>query len=124
VRGWFLARQIVVAEFGESVVGVASWGLSDVTDVPALELMSLYVHATQRGTGLAARLLYRAAGREPAHLWVFRDNPRAQAFYRKHGFRGDGSQKADPDTGLPETRYVRHHRVPSSGAFLRRQQGP
>jgi GNAT superfamily N-acetyltransferase len=76
--------------------------------------MTLYVHAAQRGTGLAARLLYRAVGAEPAHLWVFRDNPRAQAFYLKHSFHGDGGQKTDPDTGLPGTRYVRHHRVPSA----------
>ena len=108
------ARHVVVAELGESVVGVASWGLSDVTDVPALELMTLYVHAAQRGTGLAARLLYRAVGGEPAHLWVLRDNPRAQAFYLKHSFHGDGGQKTDPDAGLPGTRYVRHHRVPSA----------
>src|SRR5450759_1469686 len=33
------ARHVAVAELGESVVGVASWGLSDVTDVAALELM-------------------------------------------------------------------------------------
>ena len=28
------ARHVAVAELGEPVVGVASWGLSDVTDVP------------------------------------------------------------------------------------------
>ena len=29
------ARHVAVAELGEPVVGVASWGLSDVTDVPS-----------------------------------------------------------------------------------------
>jgi GNAT superfamily N-acetyltransferase len=63
--------------------------------------------AGQRGTGVAARLLEHAIGQQPAYLWVFSGNGRAQAFYRKHGFRPDGCQATDPDTGLREERYVR-----------------
>src|ERR1039457_6189599 len=39
--------------------------------------MTLYVHAAQRGTGLAAMLLYCAVGGEPAHLWGFSATTRA-----------------------------------------------
>ena len=31
------------------------------------------------------------AGRD-AHLWILRNNPRAEAFYRKHGFVDDGTE--------------------------------
>jgi hypothetical protein len=46
--------------------------------MPAVELMSLYIDADQRGTGLAGKLIHRAVGTSPAHLWVFEDNPRAK----------------------------------------------
>jgi ribosomal protein S18 acetylase RimI-like enzyme len=98
------AREAAVAFLDDEVVGVVSWGRPS----PAgLELMSLYVGAGQRGTGLAARLLERAVGREPAYLRVFSGNGRAQAFYRKHGYRPAGGQATDPDTGLREERYAR-----------------
>ena len=86
---------------------MVSWGLADVDDVPALELMSLYVDADQRGAGLAAKLIHRAVGTSPAHLWVFEDNPRAKGFYAHQGFRFDGHRKVDSDTGLWEQRFVR-----------------
>ena len=95
------------AGVGEQVVGVVSWGWPDPEARPALELMSLYVGAGQRGTGLAARLLEYAIGRESAYLWVFSGNQRAGAFYRKHGFRADGGRATDPDTGLAEERFAR-----------------
>jgi len=100
-------RRIVLAEIGATVVGVVNWGLADVDDVPALELMSLYVDADHRGTGLAGKLIHRAVGTSPAHLWVFEDNPRAKGFYAKQGFRFDGHGKVDSDTGLWEQRFVR-----------------
>jgi len=100
-------RRIALAEIGSDIVGVVSWGLADVDDAPALELMSLYVAADQRGTGLAVTLTHRAVAGSPAHLWVFDDNPRAKRFYGKRGFRFDGHRRLDPDTGLSEQRYVR-----------------
>jgi ribosomal protein S18 acetylase RimI-like enzyme len=33
-------------------------------------------------------MLEFAIGSKAAHLWVFENNPRAQAFYEKHGFLG------------------------------------
>ncbi|WP_169325206.1 GNAT family N-acetyltransferase [Cellulomonas fimi] len=101
------SRRVAVAEDDGVVVGVASWGRVITPDVPPLELMSIYVAAELRGTGLAAELLHAAVGTSPAHLWVFAENWRAQAFYAKHGFRHDGYRKLDRDTGLWERRFVR-----------------
>jgi hypothetical protein len=42
---------------------------------------------------------------EPAALWVADPNPRAQAFYRKHGFIADGT--AQVEDGVREIRMVR-----------------
>jgi ribosomal protein S18 acetylase RimI-like enzyme len=101
------ARRIALAESGNAVVGVVSWGEHVEPGVPALELMSLYVAAEHRGSGVATSLLDLAIGVAPAYLWVFEQNPRAQAFYAKHGFLFDGRRKVDGDTGLWERRFVR-----------------
>ena len=42
---------------------------------------------------------------ESAALWVADPNPRAQAFYRKHGFVPDGTMQVDD--GVREIRMVR-----------------
>jgi GNAT superfamily N-acetyltransferase len=101
------ARQIELAEIDTEIVGVVSWGLTDVDGAPPLELMSLYVAADQRGSGLASTMVHRAVGTSPAHLWVFEDNPRAHRFYVKEGFEFDGHRTVDLDTGLWEQRFVR-----------------
>jgi len=101
------ARTIALAESGTTLIGVVSWGQSASADAPALELKSLYVDAGHRGSGVAAALMDRAIGALPAHLWVFETNPRAQAFYAKHGFLFDGHRKVDIVTGLWERRFVR-----------------
>jgi len=100
-------RWLAVADDGE-VVGfsAAGPGRDDDVDVP-LELYAIYVRKAQYGTGLADRLLTKAVGDEPAYLWVFEANPRAQAFYARHGFRPDGARKAPPYFGEPEIRMVR-----------------
>jgi len=72
----------------------------------ALELMSLYVAAVQRATGLAGADP-SGGGRSPANLWVFKDNPRAKRFYAKQGSRFDGHRMVDSDTGLWKERFVR-----------------
>ena len=43
--------------------------------------------------------------RSPAALWVADPNPRAQAFYRKHGFVADGTARFED--GVREIRMVR-----------------
>jgi ribosomal protein S18 acetylase RimI-like enzyme len=100
------ARQIAIGWSSTEIAGVISWGPAAEGD-PALELKSLYVGAQYRGSGLAAMLTQTALGDRPAQLWVFEQNPRAQAFYRKLGFAPDGTSKVDPDTGVPEIRMVR-----------------
>jgi GNAT superfamily N-acetyltransferase len=90
----------------DAIAGVVSWGPTD-SGLPMLELKSLYVGQTHRGTGLAADLTVRAIGDSSAQLWVFEANPRAQKFYRKLGFSPDGTQKIDPDTSVWELRFTR-----------------
>ena len=47
------ARWVALAESGGLLVGVVSWGMTDVPGVPALELKSLYVDRDHHGTGVA-----------------------------------------------------------------------
>ena len=79
------------------------------TDLPDLELTALYVLASAQGTGVADALLDRALGEAPAFLWVLAENPRAQSFYRRHGFHDDGASAAmdGPWEGLQEQLMVR-----------------
>ncbi|MFC6012863.1 GNAT family N-acetyltransferase [Nocardia lasii] len=65
-----------------------------------IELEALYVRKAWHGTGLADALL-EASG-SPRTLWVFAEYPRAQAFYRRHGFADTGIRRTDPFTLLPE----------------------
>lgn len=98
------SRNVWLAEADGQVVGVAS---AAGADDPPVQLMSLYLRASHHGTGLADRLLKAVIGTGPASLWVFAANRRAQRFYARHGFLADGTEKADPDTGVPKIRLVR-----------------
>ena len=101
-------RQILLAEQEGRVVAVTSFGpRRDAFDGPALELMSIYLAAEARGTGLADRLVAETIGDSDAVVWVFEQNARAIAFYRRHGFEPDGATTFDTDTGLPEIRMSR-----------------
>jgi hypothetical protein len=54
------------------------------------------------------RLLDAVIGDRAAFLWVFRDNPRARAFYRRNGFVADGAEQVEDFFGGPvEIRMVR-----------------
>ncbi|MGV1007966.1 MAG: GNAT family N-acetyltransferase [Dermatophilaceae bacterium] len=101
--------RVQVADEGGVVVGVAVAGPAQGEQpARALQLFAIYVRPSHHGTGLGARLLDAVCGAEPAQLWVAKDNPRAHAFYRKHGFAPDGLEVADPDLdGLLEVRFVR-----------------
>lgn len=93
---------------GDEVVGfsAAGPGRDDDIDIP-LELYAIYVRVAHQGTGTADRLIGAAIGSAPACLWVFEANPRAQAFYARHGFVADGFRKIDPYFERPEIRMVR-----------------
>ena len=61
------------------------------------------------GTGASDMLMDAALGDDPASLWVLEDNPRARAFYRRHGFDPDGAVKTHTVDGaaIREVRLVR-----------------
>ena len=70
------------------------------------QLYVLYVDAADHGTGAGLALLEAVIDpAEPAALWVADPNPRAQAFYRKHGFAADGTARVED--GVREIRMVR-----------------
>jgi len=96
-----------VAEFSAGLIGFASVGPPRADDVNVdEELWALYVQASWWGKRLGHALLMAALAERPAYLWVLRGNDRAIAFYRKHGFAGDGVTRTD-DYGT-ELRMVRH----------------
>ena len=100
-------NRVAVAERDDVLVGIAMSGPpEDVTAAWMRQLYVLYVHVAYHGTG-AGRALLEAVidSAEPAALWVADPNPRAQAFYRKHGFVADGA--AQVDDGVREIRMVR-----------------
>ena len=106
-RQWERIRQsgaiVVVAVENTTVIGFAAATESELT--------GMYVREAFHGTGIADRLLDAAFGVRPASLWVFDANPRAQAFYRRHGFGLDGTRAIEPFSGVPEVR-MRRDRVP------------
>ncbi|SDR80960.1 Ribosomal protein S18 acetylase RimI [Friedmanniella luteola] len=59
------------------------------TDV-GWQLHHLYTRARTHGTGLGRRLLDAAVGDHATYLWILDGNPRADRFYRRHGFAPDG----------------------------------
>lgn len=81
----------------------------DRADLPATELSAIYVLQSAQGSGVAEILLDRALGDAPAFLRVLADNPRARAFYRRHGFHDDGPPRDmdGPWAGLQEQLMVR-----------------
>lgn len=92
-------RSVVVAEIDGSVVGFAAAGppQPDEVDPPRdLQLYLIYVAAAHHGGGAGQAMIDAVLGDRPAYLWVMKDNPRAQAFYRRNRFRSDGMEKGDP----------------------------
>ena len=79
-----------------------------VATVAPVELLRFYIDKPWQGRGLARELMQaverqaRARGARALWLGVWERNQRAQAFYRKHGFRKVGTQVfvvgTDPQT--------------------------
>ncbi|MGP5727095.1 GNAT family N-acetyltransferase [Arthrobacter rhombi] len=93
-----------------SVVGFAESGPGRDKQTPCtVELYRIYTLARTHGSGLGSDLLEACISDAAAYLWVLEQNPRAQAFYAKHGFRPDGTRKRLPAAfnELPEIRMVR-----------------
>jgi len=96
-----------VAEREDELVGIAMSGPpEDVTAAWTSQLYVLYVYAADHGTGAGRALLEAVIDpAQSAVLWVADPNPRAQAFYRKHGFVPDGT--AQVHDGVAEIRMIR-----------------
>ncbi|WP_421732610.1 GNAT family N-acetyltransferase [Cellulomonas sp.] len=100
-------NRVAVAERGGRLIGVAMSGPTQDADVPwQTQLYVLYVYAADHGSGAGSALLrWVVPPTESAVLWVADPNPRAQAFYVKHGFVADGASTVDD--GVRAIRMVR-----------------
>jgi GNAT superfamily N-acetyltransferase len=95
-----------VASHEGSLIGIAMSGPSPDVYGVSQQLFVLYAYAAFHGSGVGTALLNAVIDwSSPAVLWVADPNPRAQAFYRKHGFRTDGEIKVED--GVREIRMVR-----------------
>ena len=100
-------NRAAVAERDGELIGIAMSGPPlDAAAGSTRQLYVLYVYAADYGTGAGRALLEAVIDpAESAVLWVADPNPRAQAFYRKHGFVADGT--AQVGDGVREIRMVR-----------------
>jgi ribosomal protein S18 acetylase RimI-like enzyme len=100
-------NRVAVAERDDELAGIAMSGPpEDAAAAWTSQLYVLYVYAADHGTGAGEALLEAVIdSAEPAALWVADPNPRAQAFYRKHGFAADGTARFGD--GVREIRMVR-----------------
>ena len=100
-------NRVAVAERDGELVGIAMSGPPlEAGSTWARQLYVLYVHADEHGRGAGPALLEAVVDpNETVGLWVADPNPRAQAFYRKHGFVADGS--AQVEGGVREICMVR-----------------
>lgn len=99
-------HRLPIALAGDCLIGFAAASAGRSTS-PVAELEALYVRSVWHGTGVADALIEAAAPGSPCTLWVFADYPRAQAFYRRHGFADTGDRRTDPFTLLPEQLWRR-----------------
>lgn len=105
---WMALRDGEVLGF--ATVGPARQNPTAGAPVRDRELWSIYVRASEYGSGLADRLLEAVLPRQaPAELWVFEANDRARRFYARHGFKPDGARHLfGPEFGCQaEIRLVR-----------------
>lgn len=103
----YRANRIAVAERGGAVIGIAMAGPPETTQpLWRVHLHVLYVRAAHQGSGVGSALLNAVvAPEDAAALWVADPHPRAQAFYRRHGFVADGT--VQDAQGVREIRMVR-----------------
>jgi len=103
----YAAEQVAIAERDSLLIGIAMAGPAQEPAVDwSAQLYLLYTYTAVHGLGAGAALLDAVI--EPTSvvgLWVADPNPRAQAFYRKHGFLPDGTDRAED--GVNEIRMVR-----------------
>jgi ribosomal protein S18 acetylase RimI-like enzyme len=101
----YTSHRVAVAEHGGVIIGVAM-SASAADESGPRHLYVLYVLLQWHGSGAGTDLLEAVLNSgEAATLWVAEPNPRAQAFYRKHQFEADGTEKVEND--LKEIHMVR-----------------
>lgn len=89
-----MARDAAGAVLGYIKIGPLDFELppEELVGDPVIELHHLYMRASAKGTGAAAKLMdwamdeARSRGAKRIYLTVFVENLRAQAFYRRYGF--------------------------------------
>jgi diamine N-acetyltransferase len=111
-----VGRSIHLAFSGERLVGFLDCGdLGLPVEAPkpnGCELYRLYLDTSAKGTGLANTLMNMAIdwarGREARALYlgVYCDNARAQAFYRRHGFKIIGAYQFKVGNTLDDERIM------------------
>ncbi|MFI1913216.1 GNAT family N-acetyltransferase [Nocardia sp. NPDC020380] len=103
------AGRMVVAVADNIVIGFACSSPAREENPPAAqELNAMYVRAAYYGTGVAQDLMDAVLSRtEDTSLWVFEENPRAQAFYKKNGFELDGRRRVEAFTPASQVRMLR-----------------
>ena len=119
--GRYRQNRVAVAERDGELAGIAMSGPPGDAAAAAWmrQLYVLYVHTAGHGTGAGEALLEAVIDpAEPAALWVADPSPRAQAFYRKHGFAADGTARSGDE--VREIRMVRGVQHDGTGRSQRR----
>jgi GNAT superfamily N-acetyltransferase len=111
--GRYRENRAAVAERDGELIGIAMSGPPlDAAAAWTMQLYVLYVYAADHGTGAGRALLEAVIDpAESAALWVADPNPRAQTFYRKHGFVADGTARVEDGVrAIRMVRDVQHRR--------------
>lgn len=103
----FSRNRVAVAERDGHIIGIAMSAPPEDADASwSVHLCVLYVYSAHHGSGAGSALLDAVIEpTESAVLRVADPNPRAKAFYRKHGFVPDGTSRVQD--GVREIRMIR-----------------
>jgi GNAT superfamily N-acetyltransferase len=110
------AVTILIADEDGEVLGYAACGESRDPDAGAGvgELRTLFVRPGSWRAGVGSALVaaalddLRERGYSEATVWSFAANERANAFYERHGFARDGTERTEEVWArIPQVRYRR-----------------